>query len=196
MSASPRFTFQRITASLTTPTLWVFVIITGPSRNPESSTQCVPVISPLPFRLNHPAKTASRESLPRGRMAVTPVLTGPTPTFKTPSPEINVVCPTSTPFTSVIAFNCPGLPSKGTLRSRARGLFCAAIAMDQKSRADSHTMRLTLRIQVLQSCDTKTRSIRDTYDENIRTRADTTTKRPSWAEKENGKLEKGCAGRF
>src|SRR6478672_4244550 len=168
-----------MTASRTTPTLCVFVIITGPSRNPESSTQCVPVISPLPFRLNHPAKTASRESFPRGRIAVTPVLTGPTPTFKAPSPEIKVVCPTSTPLTSVIAFNCPGLPSKGTPRSRARGLFCAATDKLQKSRADSHTVPFTLRIQVLQSSETKTRSIRDTYDENIPKLTDASTKRPS-----------------
>ena len=42
-----------MTASRTTPTLWVLVIMTGPSRNPDSSTQVVPVISPLPLRVNH-----------------------------------------------------------------------------------------------------------------------------------------------
>ena len=71
-----------ITASRTTPTLWVLVIITGPSRKPESSTQVVPVISPLPLSVNQPANTESSEFLPRGRMAVTPVRTGPTPTFR------------------------------------------------------------------------------------------------------------------
>src|SRR5215510_11995798 len=55
-----------ITASRTTPTLEVFVIITGPSRNPDSSTQVVPVISPLPLSENHPAKTGSFDVLPRG----------------------------------------------------------------------------------------------------------------------------------
>ena len=44
-----------ITASRTTPTLWVLVIITGPSRKPDSSIQVVPVISPLPFSENQPA---------------------------------------------------------------------------------------------------------------------------------------------
>src|SRR6185312_15028315 len=158
---------------------WVFVIITGPSRNPESSTQWVPVISPLPFRLNHPAKTASREPFPRGRIAVTPVLTGPTPTFSAPAPEISVVCPTSTPLTSVMALSAPVLPSNGTPKSRARGLFCAASDNVQKSRAEIHTVRLTFSIQVLQSCITETRSIRNPYDENGPTRPGTPIKRPS-----------------
>src|SRR5215831_20570220 len=116
--AGPCATRQAITASRTTPTLCVLVIITGPSRNPESSTQVVPVISPLPFNVNHPANTASSTFFPRGRMAVTPVRTGPTPTCSLPSPEISVVTPTSTPFTSVMAFTGPGVPSNGTPRSR------------------------------------------------------------------------------
>src|SRR6266403_4859014 len=112
-----------MTASRTTPTLWVLVIITGPSRNPDSSTQVVPVISPLPFSDHHPANTGLFiESLPRGRTAVTPVRTGPLPTCSFPSPEMSVVCPTVTPETSVIAFSGPGGPSNGTPRSRARGL--------------------------------------------------------------------------
>src|SRR5580700_360883 len=90
-SAGPCATRQAMSASRTVPTLWVFVIITGPSRKPDSSTQVVPVISPLPFNVNHPANTKSLESLPRGNTAVTPVRTGPTPTFKAPSPEISVV---------------------------------------------------------------------------------------------------------
>ena len=42
-------------ASRTTPTLCVFVMSTGPSRKPDSSTHVVPVISPLPFSENQPA---------------------------------------------------------------------------------------------------------------------------------------------
>src|ERR1035441_10537624 len=40
---------------------------------------------------------------------------------------MRVVAPTSTPATSVIAFNGPGVPSKGTPKSRARtnAEFCA-----------------------------------------------------------------------
>src|SRR5215467_289703 len=58
-------------------------------------------------------------------MAVTPVRTGPLPTTSLPSPEMSVVCPTSTPFTSVMALNGPVVPSNGTPRSRARGLVSA-----------------------------------------------------------------------
>src|SRR5580700_6673076 len=125
MSGEPCFTFHEMTASRTTPTLWVLVIMTGPFRNPESSTQVVPVISPFPLSVNHAVKTASFEALPRGWIAVTPVRTGPFPTSSLPSPEISVVCPTSTPFTSVMALFAPVLPSKGTPRSRARGLVSA-----------------------------------------------------------------------
>src|SRR5258706_8222831 len=133
-----------MTASRTTPTLCVFVIITGPSRKPDSSTQVVPVISPLPFSDHQPAKTELViESFPRGRTAVTPVRTGPLPTCNFPSPEMSVVCPTVTPETSVIALSGPAVPSKGTPRSRARGfaggLLCAetndAIANEQERMA-------------------------------------------------------------
>src|SRR5438132_2234932 len=125
-SAAPCATRQAMTASRTTPTLCVFVIMTGPSRKPDSSTHVVPVISPFPLSVNQPANTGSVEFFPRGRTAVTPVRTGPTPTFNGPSPEINVVCPTSTPLTSVMAFNGPGAPSNGTPKSRERGFFGAA----------------------------------------------------------------------
>src|SRR5260370_3771634 len=114
--------------------------MTGPASKPETPTQCDPVISPLPFRLNQPAKTASLDAFPRGKMAVTPVRTGPTPTFNGPSPEMIVVYPTSTPFTSVIAFSGPGLPSNGTPRSRARGLLWPTAAMEQSSTAASRTL--------------------------------------------------------
>src|SRR5262245_4885475 len=110
-----------MTASRTTPTLLVLVIITGPSSRPDSSSQAVPVISPLPFSENHPPKHWSRADspLPRGRTAVTPV--------RTSSPSMSVTCPTSTPGTSVMAFHRPGDPkSKGMPRSRARGSAAAA----------------------------------------------------------------------
>src|SRR5438132_8215165 len=91
----PRRTTHSITASRTTPTECVFVIITGPHRNPDSSTQVVPVISPLPFIVNQPANTGSSESLPRGKIAVTPVRTGPFPTTSLPFPSTSVRLPTS-----------------------------------------------------------------------------------------------------
>src|SRR5215210_6558801 len=91
------FNCQAITASRATPTLCVLVMTTGLSKKPDSSIQVVPVISPLPFNEYQPAKTGSLEALPRGRTAVTPVRTGPTPTCSLPSPEINVAWPTSTP---------------------------------------------------------------------------------------------------
>src|ERR1700732_2960815 len=91
-AAAPCATRHWTTASRTTPTLWVLVIITGPSRNPDSSTQVVPVISPLPFCENHAANTGlESESWPRGSTAVTPVRTGPRPTCSLPDPEIKVV---------------------------------------------------------------------------------------------------------
>src|SRR5580698_9839946 len=101
-SAGPCATRQAITASRTTPTLCVLVIATGPSRKPDSSTQVVPVISPLPFCVNQPAYTGSLSAFPRGRTTVTPVRTGPSPTLSGPLPLISVVSPTSTPFTSVM----------------------------------------------------------------------------------------------
>src|SRR5580704_11879860 len=92
----------------------------GPSRNPDSSIQVVPVISPLPFCENHPAKTGELSRRPRGRIAVTPVRTGPSPTTSFPSPRMIVRCPTSTPATSVMALMRPGVPANAIPRSRAR----------------------------------------------------------------------------
>src|SRR5215475_4697212 len=107
-SGFPCATRQATTASRTTPTLCELVIITGPSRKPDSSTQVVPVISPLPFSEYQPANTGSPKTfLPRGSTAVTPVRTGPSPTFNLPEPEINVVYPTSIPCTSVMALSAP-----------------------------------------------------------------------------------------
>src|SRR6185369_13446399 len=54
-----------------------------------------------------PASTRSVNTAPGGRMAVTPVRTGPLPTTRGPSPQISVVCPTRTPATSVMAFSGP-----------------------------------------------------------------------------------------
>src|SRR6185436_20185668 len=68
-------------------------------------------------------------------MAVTPVRTGPLPTFSGPSPEMSVVTPTSTPEMSVIALSGPGVPSNGTPRSRARGLPCARVSGDTSAAA-------------------------------------------------------------
>ncbi len=139
MSGSPRFTFQAMTASRTTPTLCVLVIMMGPSRKPESSSQVVPVISPLPLSVNQAPNTESLASRPRGWMAVTPVRTGPSPTLSLPLPEISVVCPTSTPLTSVMALLAPGVPSKGTPRSRARGLVWAMARVKAPRRAQRST---------------------------------------------------------
>src|SRR5256885_7207852 len=61
---------QTCALPISTPTECVFVIITGPHRNPDSSTQVVPVISPLPFMVNQPANTGSSESLPRGKIEI------------------------------------------------------------------------------------------------------------------------------
>jgi hypothetical protein len=106
------------------PTLCVFVIRMGVPRWPDSSTQAVPVISPLPFSVAQPAKTRPSMLLPRGSTAVMPVRTGPLPITSFPLPETSVTWPTSTPVTSVMALCFPGVPSNGTPRSRARG-FCA-----------------------------------------------------------------------
>src|SRR4051812_4496615 len=59
-------------ASRTTPTLWVLVIPIGPSRIPLSWSQVVPVISPLPFSVNHAPNTGSELDFPRGCTIVTP----------------------------------------------------------------------------------------------------------------------------
>src|SRR5512144_35057 len=114
--SNPLCTSHSITASRTTPTEWVLVIITGPARNPDSSSQVVPVISPLPFRVNQPAMTGSPLAAPRGKIAVTPVRTGPCPTTSFPLPDTSVTWPTVTPATSEIAFSGPGVPSNGTPR--------------------------------------------------------------------------------
>src|SRR5882724_7353473 len=139
-NSNPLRTSHSITASRTTPTLCVFVIITGPARNPDSSSHVVSGISPLPFSLNQPPKTGSPFVAPRGKMAVTPVRTGPWPTTSFPSPLMIVAWPTVTPATSVIALRRPGVPSKGTPRSRARGRLCACTVDATRSSAGSSRM--------------------------------------------------------
>src|SRR5213593_97622 len=138
-NSNPLRTSHSMTASRTTPTLCVFVIITGPARNPDSSSQVVPVISPLPLSVNQPPKTGSPPPFvaPRGKIAVTPVRTGPWPTTSFPCPLTIVLCPTVTPATSVIALSGPGMPSNGTPRSRARGRPCPG-RRDGRSSASSH----------------------------------------------------------
>ena len=82
----------------------------------------IPETSPAPLRTKPPPTTRSSKTLAGfGRMAVTPVRTGPRPTFRAPAPRMMVEWPTFTPATSVMAFQRPGLnrPS-GTPRSRAR----------------------------------------------------------------------------
>src|SRR5580658_10265214 len=91
-SAGPCATRQAITASRTTPTLWVLVMSTGDSRKPDSSTHVVPVISPLPFSEYQPAnEKRCMDSAPRGSTAVTPVRIGPCPTTSLPLPSMSVV---------------------------------------------------------------------------------------------------------
>ena len=65
-------------------------MVTGASIRPDCSIQVVPVISPLPLSENQPAKTVSPPALPRGKIAVTPVRTGPVPTCSAPSPMMIV----------------------------------------------------------------------------------------------------------
>ena len=62
----------------------MFVIATGPSRIPLSSSHVVPVISPLPLSVNQAPNTGSALDFPRGWTTVTPVRTGPLPTTSAP----------------------------------------------------------------------------------------------------------------
>lgn len=98
-------------------------MVIGKLKAPVSSMMCEPVNSPLPFWAKMPANTGVASSARGlGRMAVTPVRTGPLPTTSAPSPEISVEKPTATPATSVMALNGPGVPSKRMPKARARCL--------------------------------------------------------------------------
>ncbi len=55
-------------------------------------------------------------------MAVTPVRTGPLPTINFPWPEMSVVWPTSTPFTSVMALFGSGGAVEGDAEIAGAGL--------------------------------------------------------------------------
>lgn len=112
----------------------MLVIITGPSRKPDSLSHVVPVISPLPFKVNQPPKLwVFIESRPRGNTAVTPVLTA----LPSGRSSTRVTWPTVTPETSVIALYDPGVPSNGIPRSRARGSSAEA-AIDTNTNARIH----------------------------------------------------------
>ena len=110
----------------------------GLPGNPDSSIQVVPVISPLPLRENQPAKTGSADSRPRGQMAVTPVRTD----HAAFSFRQSVAWPTSMPLTSVMAFNGPGVPSKGTPRSRARWASAGALSRNNRAAKEPREARI------------------------------------------------------
>ncbi len=115
----------RATASDTAPTDMVLVRRMGVSISPHSMTCVMPETSPAPLSTKPPPFMRSMKMLPRlGRMAVTPVRTGPCPGLSGPSPRMMVLCPTSTPSTSVMALYRPVLkrPS-GMPSSRARTRF-------------------------------------------------------------------------
>ena len=154
-------------ASRTTPTLCVLVMATGPSSRPLSWTHVVPVISPLPFSVNQAANTGSGLALPRGWTTVTPVRTGPLPTTSVPLPEMSVVCPTSTPATSVIALSGPGVPPIGSLSSCSRG-FLALWASGTAGRArNANTIPRATRIKESSAAhDATTKSVPGRYNEH------------------------------
>jgi hypothetical protein len=149
----------------------------GVSRNPDSVIQVVPVISPLPFREYQLAKTGLLFR-PRGKIAVTPVRTGPFPRIFFPCPEMMVLYPTSTPFTSVMALNLPVVPIKGMPRSLALGFCANTVAWRSKGkqnriayfiwrsyRRSAHTVRVTFSTMLKTACrDYGSRS--STYREN------------------------------
>src|SRR5216684_3999128 len=103
----------------------VLVSRIGVSMSPHSMTWVIPETSPAPLSTNPPPVIRSMKMFPwSGRMAVTPVRTGPIPGLSGPSPRMIVAWPTRTPSTSVIALYLPGLnrPSgKPSSRARTRG---------------------------------------------------------------------------
>lgn len=96
VASGSRSRSQLSNASATRNTDSVPVSRIGVSRTPNSSTCVDPTSFPYPL----PTATAagSPAANPGGTMAVTPVFS---------SPVATVVCPTSAPGTSVIAFNTP-----------------------------------------------------------------------------------------
>ncbi|GAO04438.1 hypothetical protein PSR1_03332 [Anaeromyxobacter sp. PSR-1] len=82
----------------------------GVSTSPHSRSWVIPETSPAPFSTKPPPTTRSSNTLVGlGRIAVTPVRTGPLPTRSGPAPRVTVEWPTRTPATSVMAFQRPGL---------------------------------------------------------------------------------------
>ena len=98
-----RLVIHLTAASETFPTAIVLVSRIGVSRRPHSTTWVRPETSPAPLRTKLPASTRFRNTSALGRIAVTPVRTGPLPTSSIPSPEMMVAWPTRTPATSVMA---------------------------------------------------------------------------------------------
>jgi hypothetical protein len=94
-------------ASDTLPTDMVLVSRIGVSRRPHSTTWVRPETSPAPLSTKEPASTRLEKIGSGGRIAVTPVRTGPSPTTSGPSPSMRVVWPTRTPGTSVMALAGP-----------------------------------------------------------------------------------------
>src|ERR1019366_815448 len=113
-----------MSASATRGTLNVDVRRIGVSISPSSSTWVEPASLPKALPTKTAPGTFSRNRLPGcGSMAVTPV--------RTSGPRMMVVCPTSTPATSVIASSGPvGRAPTFNPKSEARGrvsevVFCA-----------------------------------------------------------------------
>src|SRR5262249_39909870 len=111
-----------------------------------------------------PPNAGSDDLFPRGHTAVTPVLTL--------SPEISVRCPTSTPETSVIAFLGPGVPSRGTPRSRARGLFCATKPVASRSESTSFIVASGGRVEGLPCLSVPLNAVIARYRAGLRRRID------------------------
>src|ERR1035437_93406 len=116
-----------MSASATRGTLKVDVSRMGVSISPSSFTCVEPTSLPKALLTKTAPGTFLRNRLPGcGRMAVTPV--------RTSLPRMTVVCPTSTPATSVIASSgpvgrTPTFSPKSEARGRASGVvFCAARA--------------------------------------------------------------------
>ena len=78
-------------ASLTCPTLSVLVRKMGVSTKPHSMSCVMPLTSPAPFSTNPPPMSrCSKTFCSLGRMAVTPVRTGPFPRRSGPAPRMMV----------------------------------------------------------------------------------------------------------
>ena len=139
---------QRIISSCTTPTECVFVMQIGVVKKPDSRIHSRPVISPFPLSRCVPAKSGCADfSTDCGKIAVTPVRTGPLPRTNAPSPEMIVSAATRTPATSLIALRGPCAKRPIVMpRSLARsGRLIVALARRRRGRRppppqDSHSL--------------------------------------------------------